>query len=430
MTSELQRKRGYAIPDPIDGYSSFVCYQVYVPDVQEYRLAFEAQVQGLDRWWMWEKDGDKDAKRAARAARYWYALTKELTANNCETDMFDIRQKPEAPCTIQKTFNAGGLWIDAVNMQLCPPRVRTNNGIIEWYNPSTDGWLPTEGGDERFDGAAPIPWPTPPSGQNGACLAAENITAVYQSMLTEIRSGLVEGKTVTMIGSVITSAASLFIPAAIYATLALAMSAAVFTLGEVGVNIMLDQEHLDNFKCVVYRNAQSDGSITAAGFTAIRDGMAEWASGLELAFIENYLDGYGSVGLQRQGRAGGITTGDCVFCDGVPLTYLAGAGPAFLLEDGQIITVTMTSTIDPSHFEVDVVLPLGVCADFEVVAIRNFVSQIPAYGPWDGACQPCGTNTWTDTFVFSGATTFFNKNGFGINSMDSACEVDLRITLV
>lgn len=427
MTSELQRKRGYAIPDPVDGYTDFVCYQVYVPDVLEYRLAFEAQVQGLDRWWMWEKDGDKEAKRAARAARYWYALTKELTANNCEADMFDIRQKPDALCTIQKTFNAGGLWIDAVNMQLCPPRIRTNNGIIEWYNPDTDSWLPVDGGDERTDGSAPIPWPDPPVGENGACLAAENITAVYQSMLTEVRAGVVEGKTVTIVGSLITSVASLFIPAAIFATGALLMSAAAFTLGEVGLDIMLLQEHLDNFKCQVYMNAESDGSITASGFTAIRAGMATWASGLELEFIEQYLDGYGSVGLQRQGRAGGITTGDCEGCYDIYIGYINGSGDTAVVSGGTIeCAVSLTSS--PFY---TLSFTTSVCVEIELVALTGWTSPVGVDGNmWAGYVKECGDTGfhagYTDPFTY----VWDNEEGFDISSLSAGCTATLRLTVV
>jgi hypothetical protein len=428
MTSDAQKNAGWLLPEQIDGYTEFVCYQISVPNVIEYRSAFLGALQELAKWWNWEKTYATGDTRASQAAAYWRELLAIL--GDCEGELFDIRQKPDAPCIIQKTFNNGGLWIDAINMQLCPPRVRVNNGIVQWFNPTTNEWEETDGGDERTDGDAPPPWPSPPVGQDGACLSAENITAVYQTTLTQIRADVALGKNVTAIASGILGTAAIFIPAALYGTIALALSAAALAITEAGLDAMLEQEHLDNFKCQVYLNAQSDGSITQAGFTALRAGMASWASGLELEFIEYYLDGYGSVGLQRQGRAGGITTGNCTACDGTPLTYLAGAGPAFLRESGDTITITMTSTIDPSHFEVDVVLPLGVCANFEVVAIRNFVSQIPAYGPFDGACQPCGSNAWTDSFVFSGLTTYFNKNGFGINSMDSTCEVDLRITLV
>jgi hypothetical protein len=97
---------------------------------------------------------------------------------------------------------------------------------------------------------------------------------------------------------------------------------------------MLDEEHIDNFKCVIFCNAEPDGSITTSAFTAIRDGMAGWASGLELSIIQYYLDSLGSVGLQRQGAALGITTGhcddcgcsDCPFVDFVEANYTAILG--------------------------------------------------------------------------------------------------------
>lgn len=315
MTSDIQSKKGYLLPEQIDGYSEFVCYQVLVPAVSEYQLAFEGQIQELTRWWNWQKDGDKEEKRAARAARYWYLLTKDIVPDNCEVPLFDIRQKPDAPCIIQKTFTNGSVWVDAVNMLLCAPQVRSNNGVLEWFNPTTGLWEPLQTGDERSNGSAPIPWPDPPVGEDGACLSAENIAAYYQSVLTSIRADVVLGKSVTIIAAGVSSVLALFIPPMLFGTIALSLSAAALTLGEVGLTIMLQEEHIDNFKCVVYCNAESDGSITTSAFTAIRNGMAGWASGLELAIIEYYLDSLGSVGLQRQGAALGITTGHCDDCD-------------------------------------------------------------------------------------------------------------------
>jgi hypothetical protein len=99
---------------------------------------------------------------------------------------------------------------------------------------------------------------------------------------------------------------------------------------------MLNSEHIDNFKCVVYCNAESDGSITTAAFDDIRDGMADWASGLELSIIQYYLDSLGSVGLQRQGNSLGITTGHCDDCDCDECPYIDFTDPNFTAVVGTV----------------------------------------------------------------------------------------------
>lgn len=396
------------------------CIQVPVPDEPQHIAAFWGALLTLSSAYKWADDPSHTAREVALV---WRDIIDGISWG-CDPTMFDVRQNVLNPCTLEKTED-GAIWTAWADLQKCPPRIRINDGIVQWYNPTTGLWEPVDGGDEREDGEAPPPWPDNP---DGACLAAENITAVYQTTLTQIRAGVAAAQAATLIAATITGIAGVFINPAIYSSVALAITYAALSLTTVGLDIMLSPEHLESFKCEVYKYAAADGSITASAFTDIRAGMATWASGLELELIEYYLDGYGSVGLQRQGAAGGITTGDCG-CGLIHLNYIFGNGPAWV-EDGGMITVTMTSSIDPSHFEVDVTTATGVCVDFEVVAIRNFVSQIPEYGPWDGACQPCGSTGWTDTFVFAGPTTYFNKNGFGINSLDSECEVDLRITLV
>jgi hypothetical protein len=267
MTSEKQRNAGWLLPEQIDGYTEFVCYQVSVPNVIEYRSAFYGALQELAKWWNWDKTYEVGDTRATQAAAYWRELLSVL--GDCEDTLFDIRQKPGAPCIIQKTPN-GTLWIDAVDMTKCPVRVRINAGIVQWYNPGTGTWENTDGGDERTDGDAPAPWPTVPPGEDGACLTAENITAFYQTGLTQLRADLTAGRDITAIAAGLTGLASLFIPGAIFGAIALSISAAGFALGVAGLDDMLQQSHLDNFKCEIYLAAESDGSITAAGFTAAR----------------------------------------------------------------------------------------------------------------------------------------------------------------
>lgn len=302
---------GWVLPlviEPEDG----ICFQIVVPNDVFHLAAFKGAIWELTRWYNWARDPDH---LAIQVADVWKGIYEAVhSGDNCEMGTFDIRQKPDAPCIIQK-LPYGDTWVDSVNIQLCPPQVRVNNGVVQWFNPDTGLWENVEAGDERSNGTAPVPWPSPPVGETGNCLAAENIAAYYQSVLTSIRADVVLGKSVTIIAAGVTSVLSLFIPPMLFGTIALSLSAAALTLGEVGLGIMLQEEHIDNFKCVVYCHAETDGSITTSAFDAIRTGMGEWASGLELSIIQYYLDSLGSVGLQRQGAALGITTGHCDDCD-------------------------------------------------------------------------------------------------------------------
>lgn len=228
--------------------------------------------------------------------------------------MFDIRQKEDEPCIIEKTSD-GTTWVDAVDMTLCPVNVRINLGLIQWFNPLTGLWETTDGGDERTDGTYDPPWPVPPVGQSLECLTAENITAIYQTGLTQVRAGVEAGLIAASIAAGLTGLMTAFIPSAIFGAISLAITSAALALGVAGLDDMLDSDSLGNFKCCILSNAQSDGTITSEGFTAIRECMATWASSVELLIIQNWLDGLGSVGLNRMANAAGIVSSDCVECE-------------------------------------------------------------------------------------------------------------------
>jgi len=99
MTSKSQKKRGYLLPSPIDGYPLH-CVQILIPDAPEYRRAFVGAIDELTRWWNWEKNGQKDDRRATRAAKYWRTI---LEPQLLDTGFFggcdDCPDCP-SPCTV------------------------------------------------------------------------------------------------------------------------------------------------------------------------------------------------------------------------------------------------------------------------------------------------------------------------------------------
>jgi hypothetical protein len=110
MTSKKQRKRGYLLPDPIDGYN-LICVQVQIPDAPEYRRAFVGAITELAKWWTWEKDGNRLEKKAARAAKYWSDI---LTPQFEDTGFFhDCDGCPDCPpgCTIIPLYDSRIEWL-------------------------------------------------------------------------------------------------------------------------------------------------------------------------------------------------------------------------------------------------------------------------------------------------------------------------------
>jgi hypothetical protein len=265
---------GYQLPTVINPPHT-KCFVIHVPDDLYHIAAFKGQIWELTRWFNWAKDVDH---LALQVAEVWKGIYNAMQTEDC--------------CD-------------------CPPRIRLNHGIIQWQD-SDGNWHDTEDGDERTSGTAIPPYPDNP---DGACLAAANITAIYQTALTQLRAGVVASEVAVAIAATITGIMGIFIAPAIVSTIALAITGMALDAGEAALDTMLEQSHLDNFQCSVYCHTESDGSVTASGFTGMREAMANWATGVELALIQFWLDGFGSVGLTRQGAAGGITTADCSACD-------------------------------------------------------------------------------------------------------------------
>lgn len=343
-----------------------------------------------------------------------------------EIAMFDIRQDPTRPCIVQKRPDEGAAWVDAVNIQLCPPKIRVNNGVIEWQDGDGD-WHEVDTGDEREDGTAPIPYPSNP---DGACLAAENITAVYQSALTEIRSGITASRDLVAIAAGISGIMTAFMPLALVTTIAFSLTAAALAVGGAGLDDMLDTESLDNFKCSVYCNIEPDGSITASDYTALRASMATWGATVELEIINIWLDAFGSVGLQRMAKAGGITTGNCACedCETITLTYVTGTGAIFV-QSGDTVVCGLSPTETTGHYELAVLF--APCVDVEIVSLENWVSQVDGTILVNGISRACGAGTWAaNQWVDPPVGVVANQEGFDINSLDATTLVTLRLTAV
>lgn len=284
-----------------------LCIQVPVPNDRMHIAAFRGALLDLASAYKW---ADDVAHTAREVALVWRDIIDGLEFG-CGNMDFDVRQNETEPCTLEKTVD-GETWTPWADLQLCPPMIRINNGIVEYFNGSS--WVPLEEGDERESGTYDPPWPDPPVGQNAQCLSAANMTAIYQTSLTQIRAGLEAGLIPVSIAAGVTGLMSPFIPGSIFAAISLSICSAAFALGIAGLDDMLQTDHLENFQCALYCHMETDGTFTASGFNAARAAMADWATSVELYIIQTYLDGLGSVGLNRQGAAGGVTAADCLDC--------------------------------------------------------------------------------------------------------------------
>lgn len=93
MTSEAQHKKGWILPDPVDGYD-LLCVNFKIPDHPQYIAAFRGALDELGKWWNWEKTGIPGDTRGSQAAKLWRELIFEhLRIGECgrESDCVEIR---------------------------------------------------------------------------------------------------------------------------------------------------------------------------------------------------------------------------------------------------------------------------------------------------------------------------------------------------
>jgi hypothetical protein len=230
----------------------------------------------------WADDPEHKAKDVAAV---WRAIYDQVEA--CMSAVTDVRQNEENPCKLEKSIDEGA-WAEFANLQLCPPRIRRNEGRIQFWDGNEWIDLPDQG-DERFEGDYDPPFPDPPPGETGNCLAAENITALLQQQVTEWSTALNAGAIALGIVTIITGVLSaFFIPWLTVAILGFATT--LIGIGATGLDEAFTSEVYDRFKCIINCNASSDGSITVAQYDdIIEEVQAESGTAWDLIEVAELL---------------------------------------------------------------------------------------------------------------------------------------------
>jgi hypothetical protein len=316
----------YPIP-PTETPEDTVCVVLRVPNSLEWLSAVHWILDQYNYWYNWQRTDDKRGKAVAERWRliFWEVMNGG-GLEGCATMLTDVRQNETDPCKLEKQIDEGA-YIEFADLQKCPPRMRMNEGRMQWFD--GENWVDLPGqGEESEDGTAPPPFPDPPPGEEGNCLAAENLTALLQSQVNEWITALTAGAIALGIVTIITGVLSaFFIP---YATPAiLGFATTLLGIGYEALETAFTSEVYDRFKCIIYCNASPDGSITLDQYEDIQSEVdAETGTAWDL--ISVWVQFFGSVGFTRAGNAAGITTGDCscAECSAINITYDYGSGAA------------------------------------------------------------------------------------------------------
>jgi len=294
------------------------CVILYIPDDVEWIATFWGFLFGMAKPYNFENDTAHSALVVAEKwKQIWFAARALFDGGDNCMWLENVRQNEETPCILEKTFD-GDTWESFANLKLCPPQVRINRGVMQWFNPGTGLWenVP-DTGDEREDGTYDPPWPpeSVPVGESAECLSAENILATYSTVMTQARAGVIAGQFAVAISATISGILGIFIPQAIISTIALALAGIALDLGEAGLNDLLDSDTLEILRCNLYNHAETDGSFTASGYNDFYSELSADFTSLKLTALQLYFDMLGPVGLSRQGAANDISTADCAACE-------------------------------------------------------------------------------------------------------------------
>jgi len=305
--SSYERPVPLVLVDPDVDATAVVCFN---PEWMPYVLG---SLQQLVQHTTWDtQDEDELLQQIARAS----LLIAQFTTPCGGEPMLQVRQSEESPCTLEQSVDGGETWTSFADMQLCPPRIRTNKGKTQWFN--GEAWVDVPGGgDERYDGESEPQWITPPSGESGDCLAAENIVASYVTMLTQTKSGLDAVLAISGIVDVVAGyigTQTLFPPALIILEISIVVGA-LAEIGATAIEDLIESPDVDTLKCIISCHASEDGAFTAAEFDAIQDDVSSQIDEPTRTIMSKWLDSYGPVGLTRAAASNGITDGDCSDCD-------------------------------------------------------------------------------------------------------------------
>lgn len=318
----MNKDLGYKIPSVVDPGDA-ICVRVYVPNDTLYIGAFWSAYQYFTSWVAWARDPEHRAKDAAATWKFWFDMSRAEYDLGEGCGMNDVRQKTGSPCVLEKYV--GGQWVDFADLRLCVPKMRFMNGVLQQDTTGEGNWVDAAGaGDppynEKTDGPYTPPWSSPPAGQSGDCLSANNVARWLMYIVFTFAMSFAGG---AILGAVISSVITYL--------------AAVMTMGVAsGVSILLtgaysyqatEWEDIADY-CVtatlklmelMFCKFSDDGSISAGAFDELISDCEAWQATLVgndaavrcWSMIIGLLRLLGPVGLSRAGNIYGITEADC-----------------------------------------------------------------------------------------------------------------------
>jgi len=288
MTSQRQKKAGFELPSPVDGWPLMdICLKI--PDAPEYRRAFLGHLYKLGLWAAWEKSYLPGDTRAKDAAQLWRDVLNQYLEMGCD-------------------------------MGCCPePLTRVNpDGTIDLSDDGGLTWHPAGNQDPR----ATAPQFPPLGGADGAdkrCKAANNVVEQLKSV--QIGNSNSIGTVTTVLEM---AALAVGFAIAVFATAGLAtfliglffeLAAALLTTTKPAYDAEFTTDVWNYVLCRLYCVLGPDGVFTQANFSDLSADFDSHFTGNVALTITSTMIAWQLPGLNNASRIPSTANLDCSECD-------------------------------------------------------------------------------------------------------------------
>lgn len=289
MTSQRQKKAGFLLPSPVDGWPLMdVCLKI--PDAPEYRRAFVGHLYQLGLWASWEKSYLPGDTRAKEAGQIWRDVLNKYLDMGCEMGCC-------CPQPNGTRFNADG------------------SSSVTYDGGET--WVPNP--DDPRVNVPQLPPPTTPPGNDTKCKAANNVLAQMKDAQAAFAAQLGTGLTLLQLALALAGVVALVFftagAAAFLVPILLELAAGIIGLSGAAYNALFTTPVWDFVLCTVYCNMADDGSFSQSNFNTIMAKFDSSFSGNLALTFSGILGGWQLVGLQNAARIPSTSNLDCSACD-------------------------------------------------------------------------------------------------------------------
>lgn len=215
------------------------------------------------------------------------------------------------------------------------------------YQTSTDGgltWNDDPTGDERYGLPEAPPLPGADSDAK-RCAAADNVRAQFVVMRDGLIDLLTAGTTVLLIVSFLVGLVggilSISVVGVTWGVILFSLAGALLSLTPESVADQIDDQALDDFRCLVYCAMGNDGKIPSDGLPGLLSDIASLFSGFPETFFYSIVASMGVTGINNAGTMGAATASDCASCD------CGGCANDWVIVNGTLVgTTENTLTVD------------------------------------------------------------------------------------